>query len=202
MASKAKLKTTTTITAIISLISFLYKMGLGILTMSMVLIVASLSTLLVFICKVAFVKNVTQTREKKKKAYLIITIASILFTLLFIAFVVLKIFGIDTSNKKTYEGLLGGILIGFSVLMLILSCFGLRGALKKDDLMVIGLKEITFISALTDIVIITEFTSRIILRYIDFEYMGLITSYVPLGVGVLMLITNIFMLVRYFKYKA
>ena len=202
MATKGKLKRSAFFSAIISFIAFAYKMGLGIITTSMVLMVASLSTLLVFICKVAFVKSVTKTREKKKKAYVVMTVASLLFTLLFLAFVVLKIFGIDTSNKNTYEGLLGGLLIGFSLLMLILSCFGLKGALEKTDLMVIGLKEITFISALTDVVIITEFVSRIILEYKEIEYMNLITSYVPLGVGALMLITNIFMIVRCIRYKA
>ena len=202
MATKGKLKRSAFFSAIISFIAFAYKMGLGIITTSMVLMVASLSTLLVFICKVAFVKSVTKTREKKKKAYVVMTVASLLFTLLFLAFVVLKIFGIDTSNKNTYEELLGGLLIGFSLLMLILSCFGLKGALEKTDLMVIGLKEITFISALTDVVIITEFVSRIILEYKEIEYMNLITSYVPLGVGALMLITNIFMIVRCIRYKA
>lgn len=64
------MKKAVTFTAIISLISFLYKLSLGILTTSIILIIASISTLLVFIAKVAFVKNVNKSRKEKKKAYL------------------------------------------------------------------------------------------------------------------------------------
>ena len=67
---KQKLKRMTALTAIISLVSFIYKCGLGIYSMSLVLIIASLSTLMVFICKVAFVKTVNKSRAAKKKSYL------------------------------------------------------------------------------------------------------------------------------------
>ena len=53
----------TLISAIITLISFLYKLGLAYLTMSLVLLIAAISTLMVFICKMLFVKNVTK-KEK------------------------------------------------------------------------------------------------------------------------------------------
>ena len=50
--SKLSAKKITLISAIITLISFLYKLGLAYLTMSLVLLIASISTLMVFICKI------------------------------------------------------------------------------------------------------------------------------------------------------
>ena len=64
LSEKKKLKRSTFFTSLITLVSFLYKFGLGFLTKSLVLLIASISTLMVFICKVVFVKNVLQTREK------------------------------------------------------------------------------------------------------------------------------------------
>lgn len=196
------MKKAVTFTAIISLISFLYKLSLGILTTSIILIIASISTLLVFIAKVAFVKNVNKSRKEKKKAYLTIIIVSFVYSLIFVLFSVLKVFGIDTSNQKTYEGIYGAIFISFIFIMFILSIIKLKGALEKTDLMVIGLKEITFLSALTDLVIIEDFVSRIILQYRQISYMEQINRYFVLGVSILMLIVPIFMLIRYFRYKS
>lgn len=199
--SKSSLKRTVTITAIISLISFLYKMGLGIWTMSTILMIAAVSTLLVLIAKIAFIKNVTKSRGEKKRAYRLIAVVTLFYSLIFIAFSVLKVFGIDTSNQKTYEGWLGSLLIAFMLLMFILSLLGLKGALNKTDLMVIGLKEITFVSCLTDLVIIEEFVSRIVLQYQEVEYMSSINSYFVLGISIIMLVIPIVMIVRSIRYK-
>lgn len=196
------MKRMTTFSAIISLISFLYKMGLGIYTLSLVLMIASLSTLFVFICKVMFIKNVTSTRENKKKAYLAITICAFLYSLLFVLFAVLKVNGIDISKENNYKGWIELIFIGFIFAMFVLSLINLKGALEKTDLMVVGIKEMTFISALTDLVIVEEFVSRIILKYQEVEIIPVINSYFALGVGVLMLIIPVFMFVRFFRYKA
>ena len=196
------MKKAVTFTAIISLISFLYKLSLGIITTSIILIIASISTLLVFVAKVAFVKNVNKSRKEKKKAYLAIIIVSFVYSLIFVLFSVLKVFGIDTSNQKTYEGIYGAIFISFILVMFVLSIVKLKGALEKTDLMVIGLKEITFLSALTDLVIIEDFVSRIILQYQQISFMEQINRYFVLGVSILMLIVPIFMLIRYFRYKA
>lgn len=203
MASKKKLQRNTFIFSFITLASFIYKAVLGFLTMSNVLIIASVSTLMVFICKILFVRNVFKTREAKKKAYLKMFFAVFLYSAIFILFVVLKINGIDASNNKTYEGWFGGLLIGFMVISVILSCFGLKGALEKTDLMVIGLKEMTFISVLADVVIIEGFVSRIIKQYVEKELivLGYIDSYLPLGIGILMLVVSIIMLIRFFKYS-
>ena len=201
MASKASLKKTVTFTAIITLISFLYKLSLGIITTSLILIIASISTLLVFIAKVAFVKSVTKTRAQKKRAYLIIASVTLIYSIIFIAFSVLKMFGIDTSNQNTYSGIWGSLFIAFILIMFILSLIKLRGALAKNDIIVIGLKEITFVSALTDLVIIEEFVSRIILQYHDVPNMSDINSYFVLGISALMLIIPIIMFVRFAKYK-
>ena len=196
------MKTTVAITAIVSLISFLYKMTLGILTMSLVLMIAAISTLLVFIAKVAFVRNVTKTRAQKKKAYLVITIVTFIYGLIFVLFSVLKVFDIDTSNQKTYEGIWGSLLIFFILVMFILSLIKLRGALAKDDLMVTGLKEITFVSALTDLVIIEGFVYRIVKEYRESPVMEVVDRFTPLVVSILVLIIPIFMLIRYFRYQA
>lgn len=201
MSEKKKLRRITFFTSIITLISFLYKAGLGLLTRSLVLIIASISTLMVFICKITFIKNVLATREKKKKAYLTMAISIFVYALIFIAFVVLKVNGIDISNDKTYKGILGSLLILFMLIMFILSCKKLRGALEKNDLMVIGLKEMTFVSALADLVIIEEFVSRIILEYKQIEMLVFINSYFSLAVGILMVIVGIIMIIRFSKYE-
>lgn len=202
MGEKTKAKRIAIISAIISFVSFGYKTGLGIMTLSLVLMVASISTLLVFVCKVAFIRNVTMSREKKKKAYLVMTISAFLFGLLFLLFSVLKVFGIDTSNQNTYEGIWGSLFIAFIVIMFVLSLIKLRGALEKTDLMVIGLKEMTFVSALADLVIIEEFVSRIVLRYQEVPNMAGINSYFCMGVAAVMLIIPIFMAIRFARYKA
>ena len=201
MGEKKKLKRMTFLMSFITLFSFLYKAGLGIMTTSLVLIIASISTLMVFICKILFVRYVLQTRDKKKKAYLAMAISILIYALIFIAFVVLKVNGIDISNDKTYEGWLGSLLILFMLIMFILSCRGLHGALEKTDIMVIGLKEMTFVSALADLVIIEEFVSRIILEYKEIEILIFINSYFSLGVAILMFVVGIIMLIRFFKYK-
>ena len=202
LGPKQKAKLITFLSAIVSLLSFGYKLGLGILTMSLVLMIASISTFMVFICKIAFVRNLTATREKKKKAYLVMAIAALIYAFVFILFVVLKVNGIDISNQKTYEGLFGALFIGFIVLMFILSLIKLKGSLEKTDLMVIGLKEMTFVSASADLVIIEEFVSRIILQYQDVPYMEQINSYFCVGVGGLMLLVGIIMMIRFARYKA
>ena len=202
IGAKKKLKRMTFLTSLITLISFLYKAGLGVLTTSLVLIIASISTLMVFICKIVFVRNVLATRDKKKKAYLIMAISILVYALIFIAFVVLKVNGIDISNDKTYEGWLGSLLILFMLVMFILSCKNLRGALEKTDIMVIGLKEMTFVSALADLVIIEEFISRIILEYKEIEILVFINSYFSLAIGILMVIVGVIMLIRFFRYQA
>ena len=199
---KVKMKITTTFSAIITLISFIYKATLGVLTMSMVLMVASISTLLVFICKVIFVKNVLANREKKKKAYIKMAILILFFALLFLLFAVLKVNGIDTSNQKTYSGLFGTLFIAFILLMLILSAIKLKGALQKNDIMVIGLKEMVFVSALTDVVIIEEFAYRIGEHYNKIpDLMLTCHPYVPLAIAILMFIVPIIMVIRFARYK-
>ena len=186
----------------ITLGCFLYKVALSVMTYSLVLAVASISTLMVFICKATFVRNYTQTREKKKKAYFVMFLSALIYSLIFILFVVLKVNGIDISNQKTYEGYLGILFIAFLVIMTILSIINLKGALEKSDLMVIGLKEMTFIAALTDVVVILEFVTRTVLEYKDVPELVMVNNYVPLGIGALMAVTSIFMLVRFFRYKA
>ena len=202
MGAKKKLKRMTFLMSLITLFSFLYKAYLGVTTLSLVLMIAALSTLMVFICKITFVRYVLETREKKKKAYLGMAIAILVYSVIFIAFVVLKVNGIDISNDKTYEGWLGSLLILFMLVMFILSCKNLRGALEKTDIMVIGLKEMTFVSALADLVIIEEFISRIILEYKEIEILVFINSYFSLAIGILMVIVGIIMLIRFFRYQA
>ena len=201
MGEKKKLKRMTFLTSLITLVSFLYKAGLGFLTRSLVLLIASISTLMVFICKIVFVKNVLQTREKKKKAYLKMTIAILVYAFIFIAFVVLKVNGIDISNDKTYSGIIGSLLILFMLIMFILSIRNLKGALEKSDIMVIGLKEMVFVSALADLVIIEEYISRIILEYKTIDILLFINNYFSLVIGILMVVVGIIMIIRFARYK-
>ena len=201
MASKLKMKKIAIFSAIITLASFGYKLVLAILTSSNVLVVAATSTLLVFFCKLLFIKNVTMTREKKKKAYLFMAILIFLYSLIFLLFTVLKAFGIDASNQKSYEGMIGSLLIGFMIIMFILSIINLKGALEKTDIMVIGLKEMVFVSALADLVIIEEYIYRSFFIEQGIEALDLLTKYFPLGMGVLMLLVSLFMFIRFVRYK-
>ena len=143
-----------------------------------------------------------KSRKEKKKAYLSMIIATFIYSLVFLCFIVLKVNGIDISSQKEYEGWLGILLISFMFIMFILSIINLRGALEKTDIMVIGLKEITFISALADLVIIENFTYGILLSYeVNNEILTNVNSYFPLGVAALMLVITLFMFIRYIRYK-
>ena len=164
--------------------------------------IASISTLLVFIAKVAFIKTATKTKVQKRKAYLVIAIVTLIYSVIFILFSVLKVFGIDTSNQKTYEGIWGALFIAFILLMFILSVIKLKGAFDKNDIILIGLKEITFVSALTDLVIIEEFISRIILQYNKLPNIVNFDSYFVLGISVLVILVPILMLIRWAREKA
>lgn len=201
MASKKNAKRITLLSAIITFISFIYKFMLSYLTKSQILLIASLSTLMIFICKLMFVKNVTKTREKKKKAYLIMILSLLIYSAIFIGVILLKLKGLDLSNNKTYEGLYGSIIIGIMFLMFILSILGLRSSLEKEDLMTIGLKEMTFASALTDLIIIEEFTSRIILDYKDIKHINEINSIFSLSLCGLLILLCLKMIFRYFRYE-
>ena len=201
MASKLKMKKIAIFSAIITLASFGYKLVLAILTSSNVLVVAATSTLLVFFCKLLFIKNVTMTREKKKKAYLFMAILIFLYSLIFLLFTVLKAFGIDASNQKSYEGIIGSLLIGFMIIMFILSIINLKGALEKTDIMVIGLKEMVFVSALADLVIIEEYIYRSFFIEKGIEPLDLLTRYFPLAMAGLMLVVSIIMFIRFARYK-
>ena len=199
--SKKKMQKTTLISAIITLLSFLYKATLSVLNLSLVLMIASISSLLVFICKFLFVKNVLETREKKKKAYLFMMSSALIYSLIFIAFVVLKVNGIDLSRTAPFDGIYGIIFVAALFVLFILSVIGLKGAVEKTDLMVIGLKEMTFIAALSDLVFIESYTSLIVLKYVEFEYMDKVNAFFSLAMGVLMFVVSVRMLVRYIKYK-
>ena len=124
-------------------------------------------------------------------------VIALAFGILFLLFAVLKVGGIDTSSKNTYSGLFGLLFISFVILMFILSIIKLSGALAKDDLMVIGLKEMTFISALTDAVIIEEFLYKVVEELRTYKYMNIINEYFPLIVAAVMLLVPLMMFLRY-----
>ena len=200
---KLSMKQSAIISAAISLVAFLYKMGLGIISLSIILMIASLSTLIVFVCKVIFIKNLTSTRENKKKGYFLMIVLALAFGILFLLFAVLKVGGIDTSSKNNFTGWVGYLFIAFVILMFVLSIINLRGALQKDDLMVLGLKEITFVSALSDAVIIEEFLYKVILKYQGIPFLGIINSYFPLiTAGAMLSVPAFFMFRRFRSYEA
>lgn len=200
------------IMAIIALVSFGYKFTVGMLAMSLVMIIAAIPTFFVFLCKYLYAKNMDQPREKKKKSYLFMLIFTASFSLLFILFSILKVGGIDISIENKFDGWIGLVFIFFIIVMFVLSIINLKGALNKTDLVVIGIKEISFVSALTDAVMINEFLHRVIVRYIldtistiDILHMldlyAFLNNLFPLAVGIIMAIVPIFMLRRYLKYE-
>ena len=192
------------LSAFITLASFLYKFALGIVGASMVLIIASISTLMVFVCKILYAKNFTKNRESKKKAYFFMMIAAASYVAIFIIFAVLKVGGIDITRQVNYEGWLYILFIVFLLIMFLLSVFNLKGALQKDDIIVIGIKEMTFISALTDVAIVFEFITRIVVYYVPVNIPGLITAnrFMPIIVSALMIVVVVSMIKRHLSYKA
>lgn len=189
------------ISAAITLVSFGYKFTIGILATSLVMIIAAVPTLFVFICKAIFAKNMNQTKEQKTKGYFIMMIAAISFSTIFILFSVLKVGGIDITNKNRFEGWIGIIFIFFIIALFVLSIINLNKAVNKNDILQIGLKEMTFISALADAVMIQEFLYRVILKYAKIPFMSTVNRLFPLIVGVLMVLVSITMIKRYLNYK-
>ena len=195
---------------IVTLISFLYKLGLGIYSFSIILMVASISTFLVLVCKFVFYKKMLGDRKEKKRAYLIMMISALAFGIVFLLFAVLKVGDIDIHKENNYKGWLSYVFMGFIIIMFVLSIIKLRGALQKDDLMVIGLKEMIFLSALTDAVIIEEFLYKTVivplkLTALDLPFFPVIkyaNAYFPLITAVIMLIIPLVMFNRYRKYEA
>lgn len=192
------------IMALIALVSFLYKFSVGIMATSMVLIIAAFPTLFVFIAKAMFAKNMDQTRAQKKRAYLIMMIATVSFAVIFILFSILKVGGIDITNQNRFEGWVGIVFILFIIILFVLSIINLRGALNKRDLVVIGIKEISFVSALADAVMIEDFIYRVIIKYIDefvhIPFLDFMRKTFPLFVGGLMIFIPLRMLIRFIKY--
>jgi hypothetical protein len=187
--------------AFVTLASFLYKLTIGILSTSMVLIIAAIPTFLVFVCKLAYVKNMHQSREAKKKGYFAMALATTLFVIVFLLFSVFKIGGIDIHNENRFEGWIGILFIAFILLMFILSIVNLKGALDKTDLIVKGIREITFVSALADAVMIVEFLVRMLKPHVEFAYWDYVSNYAPLALGVIMAFVAISMWVRFARYK-
>ena len=188
--------------AIISLVSFLYKIGLGVISNSMILIIASLSTAVVCACKFIFWKDMNADRKAKKRSYFIMMVLALAFAVLFLLFAVLKVGGIDTTSKHDFKDIVSYIFIAFVIVMFALSIINLKGALEKNDIMVIGIKEMTFVSALADAVIIQEFLYKVIPHYRDIPFMRLLNSYFPLIIGILMLMVPIYMFKRFKNYEA
>ena len=189
--------------AIIALVSFLYKLTVGVMALSIVMIIAAVPTLFVFICKALYAKDMHQPRAKKKRTYFFMMIATVCFVILFLMFSTFKAFGIDISHENTFTGWIGIVFIFFIMVMFVLSIINLKGALNKDDLVVIGIKEITFVSALADAVMINGFLYRVLIKYIaDYiPFYKYLNSYFPLAVAVLMSIVPFIMLRRWWKYK-
>ena len=202
MAKRQTVGMSVIISAIISLVTFLYKCIIGVITASNILIVASMSVLLVFLCKIIFIKDLYQSRATKKRAYFFMALLAAAYGVLFLLFDVFKIGGINTAKQNTFSGWVGYLFICFVILTFILSLINLTGALHREDIIFIGLKEMIFVSALADAVIIEEFLYKIILFNQNIPYMYYVDLYFPLGVGVFMLLIPVFMFIRFAKYVA
>jgi hypothetical protein len=85
--------------------------------------------------------------------------------------------------------------------MFILSIVNLKGALDKTDIIVKGIREITFVSALADAVMIVEFLVRMLKPHVTFAYWDYVSNYAPLALGVIMAFVAISMWVRFARYK-
>ena len=70
-----------------------------------------------------------------------------------------------------------------------------------SDIMVIGIKEMIFVSALADAVIIQEFLYKVIPYYRDIPFMRIINSYFPLIIAVVMIMVPIYMFKRFREYE-
>lgn len=187
--------------AIICLGSFLYKFTIGIMSLSMVMIIAAIPTFFVFVCKALYAKNMDQPRNKKKRTYFVMMIATFGFVILFILFSILKVGGIDITHENNFQGWIGLLFILFIILLFVLSIINLKGALNKDDLVVIGIKEITFVSALADAVMINGFLYRVFLKYLPIPFYDYLNQFFPLGVAILMAVIPFIMLKRFITYK-
>ena len=97
--------------------------------------------------------------------------------------------------KKIRDNRFAGIGIGAVVTGIIQSS-------SANSVMVIGLKEMTFISALADSIIIMEFVTRLVLSYTTLPLIEYINSYYSLGIGICMLLTSLLMFIRFIRYKA
>ena len=130
-------------------------------------------------------------------------IATVCFVVLFLMFSLLKVGGIDITHYNTFTGWIGIVFILFIIVMFVLSIINLRGALQKDDLVVIGIKEISFVAALADAVMINGFLYRVLIKYIEkfIPFYSFFNQYFPLAVSILMCIVPIIMLRRFIKYK-
>ena len=105
-------------------------------------------------------------------------------------------------EKNMAMKILSYIFIAFVILMFVLSIINLRGALTKSDIMVIGIKEMIFVSALADAVIIQEFLYKVIPYYRDLPFMKIINSYFPLIIALAMIMVPIYMFKRLRQYEA
>ena len=188
--------------AVIALVSFGYKFTIAILAASLVLIIAAIPTFLVFICKALYARHMDQTKAQKKSAYFKMTIATTCVVAIFVLFSILKVGNIDITPTNTFDGWISYVFIAFIILMFCLSIINLKGALNKDDLVIIGIKEITFVSALADAVMIYEFLYRALFKHLNLPFFNMVSNYFPLAIGVLMVLVPINMFKRYFSYEA
>ena len=124
-----------------------------------------------------------------------------LFVITFLLFSVFKIGGIDITNQNRFEGWVAIVFIAFILVMFVLSLINLKGALDRSDLIVKGIREITFVSALADAVMIEEFVVRILKAYTSLPNLDLVSAYSPLAIGILMSLVPIFMFIRFARYK-
>ena len=190
--------------AIVSLVSFAYKFTLGVLATSLVMMVAALPTLFVFFCKALYAKDMYKDQSYKMKTYFMMIIVTIAFSTLFIMFSIFKVGGIDITNKNRFTGWIGLLFIFFIIALFVLSIINLKGAINKNDLVYMGIKEISFVSALADAAMIQEFAYRVILKYVPFPipFMDIVNKYFPLIVGAFMILVPLLMIKRLFKAKA
>ncbi len=192
-------KRITFISAIITFVSFLYKGFLGFLSKSIIIAATSLSSLSVFFCKNIYVKKLTKSRKEKRHAYLLMGLILFIYGILFSFVIISKLKGLYVMEERVYKEWQAIILSLIIVLMIMLSLRGYMIASDRNDIMVLGLKEVGLATALSDLIVLEGLLDDFVIGYIKECYLNKFHYFLSLIVSVLIIIISFVMIIRFFK---
>ncbi len=194
---KKMTKRITFISAIVTFLSFLYKLLLGYVSKSIIIVATALSSLCVFFCKIIFVKRLTKSRKEKRHGYLLMGFILFLYGLLFLFVVLAKLSGLYDIEEKVYEGWQSLLLSLVIVVMFILSIRGYRSAADRTDIMVLGLKEVGLATALSDLIVLEGLLDDYFVGHVDEEILSKVHEWLSLGVSSVIILISLIMMVRF-----